>query len=153
MTAAWRHPLRRFQMWRAYRESLWQQAYRKAQAEGRCTCVADGFAGFDQDPDCVVHGVASSSVLVAEGRSMRDPARIDPFLEKLAQLWKRHPDQRFGQLVMNLTRDKKGNFMDPWEWEEDVWEMKIKSWEEELLSDEEIMARVKEILEIIEEEE
>lgn len=33
---------------------------------------------------------------------MRDPARIEPFLEELAALWKQHPDWRFGQLVYNV---------------------------------------------------
>lgn len=30
---------------------------------------------------------------------MRDINRIDPFLEELGELWKTHPDLRFGQLV------------------------------------------------------
>ena len=29
---------------------------------------------------------------------------IDKFLEKLRELWKEHPDQRFGQLLFNYTR-------------------------------------------------
>jgi len=29
---------------------------------------------------------------------------IDKFLEKLGELWKKHPDQRFGQLLFNYTR-------------------------------------------------
>ena len=33
---------------------------------------------------------------------MRDPARIDRMLEKLRVLWTAHPDQRLGQLVVNL---------------------------------------------------
>lgn len=35
---------------------------------------------------------------------MRDPARIDRMIEKLRALWHAHPDQRIGQLVVNLTR-------------------------------------------------
>lgn len=33
---------------------------------------------------------------------MRDPARIYPFLNKIAELWMTVPDWRFGQLVNNL---------------------------------------------------
>lgn len=53
----------------------------------------------------------------------RDQARIRPFLEKLAELWEKSPDQRFGQLIMNLCRPGDGSlgFLDPWEWEEDYW--------------------------------
>ena len=35
---------------------------------------------------------------------MRDPNRIDPFLEKLGEYWKQVPDWRFGQLISNLQR-------------------------------------------------
>lgn len=51
---------------------------------------------------------------------MRDPSRIDGFLRALESVWKQHPDQRFGQLIMNLSRDQDG-FADTWEWEEDDW--------------------------------
>lgn len=33
---------------------------------------------------------------------MRDPARIDPLLEKLSEAWKKHPDMRFGQFMSNF---------------------------------------------------
>lgn len=33
---------------------------------------------------------------------MRDPARIDPLLARLAETWKRYPDLRLGQLVCNV---------------------------------------------------
>lgn len=34
---------------------------------------------------------------------MRDPARIKPFMQKLAQMWQQHvPDWRFGQLMSNF---------------------------------------------------
>lgn len=36
---------------------------------------------------------------------MRDPERIDRILEKLGTLWRAVPDQRLGQLVINLTND------------------------------------------------
>lgn len=34
---------------------------------------------------------------------MRPKERIDPFLEKFGNLWKNHPDMRFGQLVEKLV--------------------------------------------------
>lgn len=52
---------------------------------------------------------------------MRDPDRIDAFLAELGHVWKKYPDLRFGQLVMNLTRNRQGNFQDPFYWEEDEW--------------------------------
>jgi uncharacterized protein YihD (DUF1040 family) len=33
----------------------------------------------------------------------RDPARIDEMLEMLGKLWKRYPDLRLGQLIVNLV--------------------------------------------------
>ena len=33
---------------------------------------------------------------------MRDPKRIKPFCDKLAKLWEKVPDWRFGQLMSNL---------------------------------------------------
>ncbi len=37
---------------------------------------------------------------------MRDPGRIDELLKTLESVWKRHPDQRFGQLVANIFVDE-----------------------------------------------
>ena len=34
---------------------------------------------------------------------MRDINRIEPFLDKFEELWKLHPDIRFGQMIYNLT--------------------------------------------------
>ena len=34
---------------------------------------------------------------------MRDPARIDAILDDLRVLWKRHPDLRLGQIVVNAA--------------------------------------------------
>jgi hypothetical protein len=34
--------------------------------------------------------------------TMRDPARIPRICKKLEKVWKKHPDQRLGQLVSNL---------------------------------------------------
>lgn len=33
---------------------------------------------------------------------MRDVHRIESFLSEFGELWKKYPDLRFGQLVMNL---------------------------------------------------
>ena len=35
---------------------------------------------------------------------MRDPNRIDEFLDKLKEYWKQIPDWRFGQLIENVMR-------------------------------------------------
>lgn len=40
---------------------------------------------------------------------MRDIKRIDPFVNKLAELWKLHPDLRFYQLI-SLIGDISDNF-------------------------------------------
>jgi hypothetical protein len=34
---------------------------------------------------------------------MRDPARIEPILWKLRQVWERDPDLRLGQLIANAA--------------------------------------------------
>ena len=80
---------------------------------------------------------------------MRDPERIDPFLEKLGAFWKTVPDWRFGQLIMNLSRNDDNSFPDTWEWEESEWEKKIEEAEKADYhepTDEEIEARVEAIL-------
>ena len=33
---------------------------------------------------------------------MRDPNRIDGYCQRIAEIWKRVPDWRFGQLLSNL---------------------------------------------------
>lgn len=35
---------------------------------------------------------------------MRDPERIEPFLETIKKIWKENPDLRFGQLIENAIR-------------------------------------------------
>ncbi len=35
---------------------------------------------------------------------MRDPNRLDRMIEKLRELWKTQPDQRLGQLIVNVIR-------------------------------------------------
>ncbi len=35
---------------------------------------------------------------------MRDPARIDKYIDVLRTIWKEYPDWRFGQLVCNINK-------------------------------------------------
>ena len=35
---------------------------------------------------------------------MRDVNRIKPFCDELAELWAKHPDLRFGQIMSNIAR-------------------------------------------------
>lgn len=39
---------------------------------------------------------------------MRDPGRIDRVLAALGALWRDHPEQRLGQMILNLTRNERG---------------------------------------------
>ena len=39
---------------------------------------------------------------------MRDPNRIDKMVEQLRTLWKKNPDMRLGQLIINLNHIKYG---------------------------------------------
>ena len=41
-------------------------------------------------------------------------------LDALEAVWSLCPDQRFGQLVMNLSREP-GGFADTWEWKHGAW--------------------------------
>ena len=43
---------------------------------------------------------------------MRDPNRIDKFLNELGERWKKVPDWRFGQLICNIPFDKDPFFME-----------------------------------------
>lgn len=36
---------------------------------------------------------------------MRDPERIDKTLEELKKIWKKYPDLRLGQLILNAAKD------------------------------------------------
>lgn len=37
---------------------------------------------------------------------MHDPKRIRPFIEKIAEIWEKNPDLRFGQLILNTVNSK-----------------------------------------------
>ena len=55
---------------------------------------------------------------------MRDPKRIDRMLALIAEIWKKHPDMRFGQMMINagLIQDDRNI----WNIEDDEWEEHIK---------------------------
>lgn len=58
---------------------------------------------------------------------MRSPLRIKPFLAAIEAAWLADPDQRFGQLVMNLSREP-GGFADTWNWENSEWLRRIEDY-------------------------
>ena len=47
---------------------------------------------------------------------MRDPKRIEPFINALKSLWEKNPDLRFWQLGSYIT----GGNRDAFNWEDDV---------------------------------
>ncbi len=59
---------------------------------------------------------------------MRDKCRIEPFLIEFGELWKKYPDLRFGQLVMNLQATINKN-SDPFYTEDDQMLQAIRSLE------------------------
>ncbi len=65
-------------------------------------------------------------------QNTRDPNRIDGIVEKFKELWKKHPDLRFGQLIMNLSKFEG----DPFIIEDDTWKkLFIQSLESEMPRD------------------
>lgn len=54
---------------------------------------------------------------------MRDTDRIDRICGKLDVLWHEHPDQRFGQLILNYLMDEENVF---WQ-DDDVTESRLDS--------------------------
>ena len=52
--------------------------------------------------------------LTSRQRANRD------LLTTLLAVWDQVPEQRFGQLVMNLSRERDG-FADTWEWKHGAW--------------------------------
>ena len=49
---------------------------------------------------------------MGEEGNMRDPNRIPTILSQLEEAWKRHPDMRFGQLLVNLLDDRPNRLFD-----------------------------------------
>lgn len=56
---------------------------------------------------------------------MRDPKRIRIFCNRLADVWERVPDWRFGQLIINVFGSLD---IDPWFLEEDKMIEKIEDY-------------------------
>jgi uncharacterized protein YihD (DUF1040 family) len=54
---------------------------------------------------------------------MRDPQRIDRILNLIAVIWRREPDLRLGQLLVNIA----GFDKDPYYYEDDITEEKLKT--------------------------
>ena len=50
---------------------------------------------------------------------MRNPDRIDKFCNELAEVWKKVPDWRFGQLISNVLGKMQSEGRDPFFPEED----------------------------------
>ena len=46
---------------------------------------------------------------------MRDVNRIKPFCDELAEIWSKHPDLRFGQIMHNIARYAQ------WEYNKDIF--------------------------------
>ena len=55
---------------------------------------------------------------------MRDPKRIDKFCSQLADIWKKVPDWRFGQLMYNFICETG----DPFHWEEEEFLAKLRDY-------------------------
>ena len=51
---------------------------------------------------------------------MRDINRIDVVLKELGDLWKKQPDMRLGQLLLNLDLSLENSHV-MWNMEEDAW--------------------------------
>lgn len=56
---------------------------------------------------------------------MRDPNRIDSFLQKIGECWKLVPDWRFGQLLSNFLCNAKTDFFF---WEEEEFLQKFQEY-------------------------
>jgi len=58
--------------------------------------------------------------------SMRDPKRIDKVMDALKSVWKKVPDWRLGQLIVNISRD--AGYSDPFFMEDDRLLAVIRKW-------------------------
>lgn len=66
-----------------------------------------------------------------EGKPSRDPTRIDATIEALRGAWKRDPDMRLGQLLLNVTRNDEGDTDKRclWSMEAEELRKKLREWE------------------------
>lgn len=60
---------------------------------------------------------------------MRDPARIQPMLDALGELWRQHPDMRLAQLLTVVTHGKLRGPAPLFYIEDDELLEAIKTWE------------------------
>jgi len=70
---------------------------------------------------------------------MRDRDRIKRMCEKLQNIWEASPDQRLGQLLLNLSRPANGGATDS---ENKLWAREDDSWEE--LLDKKLSGKIRE---------
>lgn len=61
-------------------------------------------------------------------RRVRDPERIGRILDMVGELWRRHPDLRLGQLLMNAIYRGDQADADPFYVEDDALEGWLKAW-------------------------
>lgn len=54
---------------------------------------------------------------------MRDPHRIEPIVDLIEEVWKKHPDYRLGQLISNLLGPGRD---DVFFTEDDRWEQLLR---------------------------
>lgn len=62
---------------------------------------------------------------------MRDPKRIDPMLELIGSIWKKNPDLRLGQLLVNALTYR-GSILDPFFIEDDDLTERLREFEKRL---------------------
>lgn len=61
----------------------------------------------------------------------KDPKRIDRILKQIEEIWKKHPDLRLGQLVLNFACNRTG-LNGVYNQEDDITEEQLKKALEEL---------------------
>ena len=55
---------------------------------------------------------------------MRDPNRMEPFLEQVRVEWAKYPDFRFGQMLCNFIAE----YGSPFYWDEDMFIEKLRTY-------------------------
>lgn len=56
---------------------------------------------------------------------MRDPKRIESFLERLKKIWQKNPDMRFAQVLGNVYPCSPYDYIDPYFVEDDDYLQRI----------------------------
>ena len=57
---------------------------------------------------------------------MRDVNRLGIMISLFAQIWHKHSDMRFGQLVINIHSKMEANYVIPFAVEDDIWEQTMR---------------------------